>query len=212
MCIMSCWPDSGPPVHAVVETSRTRRSRAVVQALPPTGCSTIRAQASHAPGVEPAQAVLNKIVGTRNLLQTPTVMGCGSSCCPLHRQAVTRPAYGRLEARVRDGSQESNQHSQTRSSPFASERARHDGSVIPLFRSARAGGPVTGAFRGAALLHDHSRSGWSVLQSGPGEGGEVSCQMGEQVRILDCKQIIDSPECARAKSEIVFTGLLPGEL
>ena len=209
------------PLHAVVADIKDREGleRAFERFRPSVVFHA--AAHKHVPLLEanPREAVLNNIVGTRQLVQcadrhgvrkfvlistdkavNPTsVMGASKRVCEMLLQSRSQGSLTRFVA-VRFGNV-----------------LGSDGSVIPLFqRQLQRGGPLT-------VTHPEARRYFMtipesvrlVLQAGAmGKGGEVFLlDMGEQVRIVDlARQLIRMAGMTEGDDvEIVYTGLRPGE-
>jgi FlaA1/EpsC-like NDP-sugar epimerase len=211
----------GLPVHPVVGNIQDRE---MLENLFRTFRPTLVLHAAahkHVPLLEmnPREAVLNNIVGTRNLVQISDRHQVHKFVLISTDKAVNPSSVMGASKRVCEMLLQSrSQHSATR---FVAVRFGNvlgsEGSVIPLFqRQLARGGPLT-------VTHPETRRYFMiipeavrlVLQAGAmGRGGEVFLlEMGEQVRILDlARQLIRLQGLREGEDiEIVFTGLRPGE-
>ena len=211
----------GLPVHPVVCDIRDVEGlEAAFQRFRPTLVLHAAAH-KHVPLLEanPREAVLNNIVGTRNLVQLADRSGVGKFVLISSDKAVNPASIMGVSKRVCEMILQS--RSQQSATRFVAVRFGNvlgsDGSVIPLFqRQIDRGGPIT-------VTHPETRRYFMtipeavrlVLQAGAmGKGGEVFLlEMGEQVLILDlARQVIRLAGLREGDDiEIVFTGLRPGE-
>lgn len=211
----------GYPLHAVVCDIRDAAGMESVFRRHRPEVVFHAAAHKHVPLLEasPREAVLNNIVGTRNLVDAcdrhdvrkfvlistdkavnpSSVMGASKRVCEMLLQSASQRSATRFCA-VRFGNV-----------------LGSDGSVIPLFqRQLQRGGPLT-------VTHPEARRYFMtipeavrlVLQAGAmGRGGELFLlDMGEQVRIQDlARQLVRLAGLREGEDiDIVFTGLRPGE-
>lgn len=211
----------GFPVHAIVCDIRDAQGiESNFACFKPTVVFHAAAH-KHVPLLEtsPREAVLNNIVGTRNLVDSSDRHGVKKFVLISTDKAVNPTSVMGASKRVCEMLlQSASQRSQTR---FCAVRFGNvlgsDGSVIPLFqRQLQRGGPLT-------VTHPEARRFFMsipeavrlVLQAGAmGRGGEVFVlDMGEQVRIQDlARQLVRLAGLVEGEDiEIVFTGMRPGE-
>ncbi len=211
----------GFPVHAIVGDIRDRTGVESVFARYRPDVVFHAAAHKHVPLLEvsPREAVLNNIVGTRNLVDSSDRHGVRKFVLISTDKAVNPSSVMGASKRVCEMLlQSASQRSSTR---FCAVRFGNvlgsDGSVIPLFqRQLQRGGPLT-------VTHPEARRYFMtipeavrlVLQAGAmGRGGELFLlDMGEQVRIQDlARQLVRLAGLREGEDiDIVFTGLRPGE-
>jgi FlaA1/EpsC-like NDP-sugar epimerase/lipopolysaccharide/colanic/teichoic acid biosynthesis glycosyltransferase len=209
------------PMHALV--ADVRDAEAVEQGYTKFRPTVVfhAAAHKHVPLLEtnPREAVLNNVVGTRNLLDAAERHWVSKFVLISTDKAVNPTSVMGATKRVCEMMMQSRSHrSHTR---FAAVRFGNvlgsEGSVVPLFqRQIQRGGPLT-------VTHPEARRFFMtipeavrlVLQAGSmGRGGEVFLlDMGEQVRIDDlARQLIRMAGLREGEDiEIVYTGLRPGE-
>lgn len=211
----------GYPVHAIVCDIRDAAGIESAFARFRPDVVFHAAAHKHVPLLEasPREAVLNNIVGTRNLVDAADRHGVRKVVLISTDKAVNPSSVMGASKRVCEMLlQSASQRSATR---FCAVRFGNvlgsDGSVIPLFqRQLQRGGPLT-------VTHPEARRYFMtipeavrlVLQAGAmGKGGELFLlDMGEQVRIQDlARQLVRLAGLREGEDiDIVFTGLRPGE-
>jgi len=211
----------GFPVNAIVCDIRDGRGLEAVFARLKPDVVFHAAAHKHVPLLEasPREAVLNNVVGTRNLVDSSDRHGVSKFVLISTDKAVNPSSVMGASKRVCEMLlQSASQRSATR---FCAVRFGNvlgsDGSVIPLFqRQLQRGGPLT-------VTHPEARRYFMtipeavrlVLQAGAmGRGGELFLlDMGEQVRIQDlARQLVRLAGLREGEDiDIVFTGLRPGE-
>ena len=209
------------PLHpAVADIKDARGIEMIFQRFRPNVVFHAAAH-KHVPLLEisPREAVLNNVVGTRNLMYSADRHAVGKFVLISTDKAVNPSSVMGTSKRVCEMMlQARSKRSRTQ---FVAVRFGNvlgsDGSVIPLFqRQIARGGPIT-------VTHPETRRYFMtipeavrlVIQAGAiGKGGEVLLlDMGEQVRIVDlARQLIRLSGLREGEDiEIKFTGLRPGE-
>jgi FlaA1/EpsC-like NDP-sugar epimerase len=208
-------------IHAVVGDIKDAEGMNMVFARFQPNVVFHAAAHKHVPLLEsnPREAVLNNVIGTRNLVNAADANGVSKFVLISTDKAVNPTSVMGASKRVCEMLLQS--RSQRSATRFVAVRFGNvlgsDGSVIPLFqRQIRRGGPIT-------VTHPEARRYFMtipeavrlVLQAGAmGRGGEVLLlDMGEQVRIVDlARQLIRMSGLREGEDiEIMFTGMRPGE-